>query len=473
MNSIPTYDADVLIAGAGPSGSICAYYLAQAGKKVILIDSEEFPREKICGGFVSPVGINELINIGIGDQPGFQTSNVITCAAVHIDGQKLITDNIPDLDGMVNYGRVFQRTVLDNLVLEAARKQGVTIITSCKLENYTVSPDKVIVACKSGDEERTFTVRMIIGADGSNSTVARIMNGKRPDPAHRIVAVRVYFENIRCTPNQAELYFSSGSFPGYYWFFPMGPTSANVGVGMSLENFPREETNLKTLLHEVLANDAALNANTGDGIMVGKIEGWPLSIYNPEAVIVKDRILLTGDAAGLINSINGEGIQYALQSGRWAAESVIECLSKNDLSARSLRSFDRKVRKEIGYDMSLSNLVLQFIRNRNFNPFWMEVLKIFIEQAKVDDRYTTIAGGILAGMVPTKEAISPYFIWKTGIRVTRTIFRRPFTIFNILFVSVKFGFAITAGIFKQWKEYRKWLKGLAKGAFLSLKLVRF
>lgn len=410
------------------------------------------------------------MNIGIGDLTDFQQANVITCAAVYIDGQKLITGDIPNLDGMVNFGRVFPRVLLDNLVLEAARKQGVNVITRCKLEHYTVYDNHVAIDCKQEDKEQNFKVKLLVGADGSNSTVARIMNGKRPDPQHRIVAVRAYFENVNLVPNQAELFFTSKSFPGYYWFFPMGPTTANVGVGMSLENFPKTETNLKELLNDILENDPSLKANIGTGTMVGKVEGWPLSIYNPDATIVKDRLLLTGDAAGLINSINGEGIQYALQSGRWAAESIISCFAANDLSGSALKIFDQKVRREIGFDMSLSNLVLQVIRNRNLNPLWMKVLKIFIAQAKRDERYTTICGGILAGMVPTNKAVTVYFIRKSILQALTTAFYGEGGIFRFIKQFTVLGSIAVWQVLLQRKEYWKWFKGILKGAWLSLRL---
>src|ERR1035437_6662931 len=103
------YDADVLIVGGGPSGSICAYYLAKEGKKVILIDSESFPRDKICGDFVSPVGLNELKAIGICDFDDFEKTNMITGATVYIDGVPMITKNLPKIEGLPNYGRVIPR----------------------------------------------------------------------------------------------------------------------------------------------------------------------------------------------------------------------------------------------------------------------------------------------------------------------------------------------------------------------------
>jgi geranylgeranyl reductase family protein len=464
------YDADVLIAGGGPSGSMCAYYLAKAGKKVILIDSENFPRDKICGDFVSPVGLKELINIGISESDDFKKTNIITGATVYLDGKPLITKNLPNIKGLPNYGRVIPRLILDNWIVEAARKAGTQIISPCALKNYTVCDNYVMVECKEGKDDKYFIVKMLIGADGSNSKVARIMNGVKPDQGNRIVAVRAYFENVNCVSDQAELFFSSKSFPGYSWFFPVDASRANVGIGMTLEVFPKKEVNLKELLMNVIESDLSLKAKIGNSQLINKIVGWPLSVYNPNATIVKDRVLLIGDAAGLINSLNGEGIQYALQSGRWAAETVLSCLVSGNLSARKLKMFERKVRSEIGYSMSLSNIIMQLTRNRNLNPMWLALLKIITTKAKKDEKYANLAGGILSGMIPTNKAITISFLGKTFLQCIAFAFKGPYGIFKAIKKSLIFGFEQLSKPFKQSSEYWSWIKNITRASFASIRL---
>ncbi len=140
---------------------------------------------------------------------------------------------------------------------------------------------------------------MIVGADGSSSTVARILTGSKPQAEDRILAVRAYYRNVKCVADQAELYFTSRSFPGYYWFFPTGPDTANVGIGMVQENFPQQEVNLKQLLMlELIENDPALKAKIGDGELEDKVAGWPLATYNPSHPKTADRLVLVGDAGG-------------------------------------------------------------------------------------------------------------------------------------------------------------------------------
>lgn len=462
------YDADVLIVGGGPSGSMCAYYLAKAGKKVILIDSKNFPRDKICGDFVSPIGLNELKKIGIWEFDGFENTNLIFGATVFINGEPLIKNKLPYINGLPNYGRVIPRVILDNWIVEAARKQGAEIVTPCKLKHYSVNDNHVMIACEQNGNEKHFIAKMLIGADGSNSKVAKILSVNKLKSENKIVAVRAYFENLDCKSTQAELFFSSKCFPGYYWFFPTSATTANVGIGMMLEYFPKEEKKLQTLLMDMIENDLNFKAKIGKGKIVNRIVGFPLSIYNPKATIVKDRVLLVGDAAGLVNSINGEGMQYAMQSGRWAAESTIKCLSSNNLSAKSLKIYETKVRREIGFDMSVANIVMQFIRNRNLNPLWLKLLAIMIAQAKWDERYANIAGGILAGMVPTSTAIKFYFIRKSLFRGMIISFSGTFGIFRFLKNTTIFIATLLSQALKQRVEYWNWIKNIFKAVFATI-----
>jgi len=467
------FDADVLVTGGGPSGSMCAYYIAKAGKKVILIDSENFPRDKICGDFVSPIGLKELMNIGISELDDFKKTNVITSATLYLDGKPLITKDLPNIEGLPNYGRVIPRVKLDNWILEAARKQGVQIITPCKLQHYTVHENGVMIECKQEDKDKKFFVKMLIGADGSNSVVAKIMSGNKPNPENRIIAVRAYFENINCVSDKAELFFSSESFPGYYWFFPTGNNTANVGIGMTLDVFPKKEISLKELLMGMIEKDVTLKARIGDGKIINKIVAWPLSFYNPKAAIVKDRVLLTGDAAGLISSLNGEGMQYAMQSGRWAAESVINGLTLDDLSEQSLKIFDTKVRSEIGYSMSVSNIILQFTRNRNLNPLWIYLLKCIVAKAKQDEQYANIAGGVLSGMLPTNKVLSVSFLGKTIFKCIALAFRGHYGIFKSIKQSVVFCSITLLNSVRQRNEYWIWTKGIIKTTVSSICLNRF
>ena len=462
------YDADVLVAGGGPAGAACAYHLAKAGIKVILVDFQKFPRDKVCGDFVGPVAIKELEAIGVAAKDEFKQTNIITQASVFLDGRPLITKSIPAIQQLPDYGRVIPREVLDQWIFDAARQQGVTTMTPCRFSRFEVHDNCVVSFCKMNGREILFTTKYFVGADGSSSTAARLLNGTKPDPKDRIVAVRAYFENINCISNQAELYFTSKSFPGYYWFFPSGKNEANIGVGMVLDNFPKEDVNLKELLMDLIAGDETLKQRIGNGKLKDKVVGWPLSTYNPDVKITADRVLLTGDAAGLINSLNGEGIQYALLSGRWAAETLIDCFASNGHAYAALQKYEQTIKQQVGYDMCLSNMVIQFIRNRNLNPLWLNLLEVMTAKAAKDEYYATIAGGILAGLVPASEAVSVSFIGKSVMQGLATMAASgidtvkggPVHIAGQGIRAAGFALSQLSSILQQPQAYINWTKGL-------------
>jgi menaquinone-9 beta-reductase len=483
MHFIPTekYDADVLVVGGGPAGASCAFHLAAAGFRVIVIDFAQFPRDKVCGDFVGPVAIRELEAMGIANDPSFQQTNIIRKAAVYLDGVNLLTKEIPAIAGLPDHGRVIPRETLDHWILEKAKSRGVRVITSCKFQRSETFSNAVTSYCKGPEGEVSFTTRFLVGADGSNSTLARQLNGAKPDAECRIIAVRAYYTNVDCTADEAELYFTSKSFPGYYWFFPTGPGAANVGIGMVVENFPAEEVNLKRLLEDLIENDATLKKKMANARLQGKIVGWPLSTYNPKAEIAAHRVLLTGDAAGLINSLNGEGIQYALLSGRWAAEALIPCLNRQEYSKALLFDYIQKIKARLGLDMSVSNLVIQVIRNRNLTSLWLQLLSIMSERAAADEQYANVAGGILAGLIPSQAALSPSFIGKSVQQVFSSVLKQTVaeTRKNPLALpatGIRFaGYTLAqlGNVVQQREQYWQWSKGIAeKGMLVSKHLLR-
>jgi menaquinone-9 beta-reductase len=393
----------VIVVGAGPAGSAAAYYLAIAGYDVILVDKCKFPRDKICGDFVSPVAQIELSRLGITSTPEFKKSNPISKASVYLDGNKLISRSVPKVQGLPRYGRVVPRFILDKLLLDSAIKEGTIFLEGLKAVGMHIKRKVVELQVEDPSGKKILKARLLIGADGSNSTIAKLVRGQPPSSADRIIAIRGYFKDVDGSPNQADLHFNKESFPGYCWLFPTGKNQANVGVGMVLDTIP-SGNRLKELMNQLIENDLELHKRLRNAKLVGQIRGWPLTTYNANQPLVDNRVMLVGDAAGLVNPLNGEGIQYALLSGRWASDVAITCLIANDLSKEALLAYQHFVEKELRYGMSLASLIVQLIRNRSFNQLWLRSMELMAARSQVDPRYADIVGGILMGTVPQNEA---------------------------------------------------------------------
>lgn len=427
------FDSDILIVGAGPAGATVAAYLARQGHKVLLLDWQKFPRDKVCGDFVGPVALLELQRLGITAIPEYAQTNIIREAALYLDGQQMIERSIPQLDNLPSHGRVIPRLTLDAWLCEAARTAGVTVLEGLRVNRFVQERDGVTVEARGKAETISLRTKLLIGADGSNSVIALGLRGEKPPRDDRIIAVRAYFTGVAGPHDRADLYFTGDSFPGYYWLFPTGRQMANVGIGMVLETVPQTADHLRDLLLRLIAQDPALQERLQHATLQGDISGWPLTTYNPRLPLVGDRVLLVGDAAGLINPLNGEGIQYAMLSGRWAAEVAHRCLEHGDLGYQALAAYAQRVEQEMRYDMALAGLIVQLIRNRHLNMVWLQALRIIIGRARLDYDYAQIAGGILAGLIPASDAIGAKMIGGTvehtaitfGLRAVGNLLRGP------------------------------------------------
>ncbi len=466
------FDADVIIAGAGPAGAAAACHLARLGASVIVLDRAAFPRDKVCGDFVGPSGLGELELLGVSAMEGYAQTNIGRRAAVYLDGKELISQLFPEIPGQLRYGRVIPRLKLDHLLVQAAAKAGARIMDGFPLIRCATDENGATVVTRGPNGEFSLRARLLIGADGSASAVARTMRGGQTPRRDRIVATRAYFTNVEGPEDQLDLYFSGDCFPGYYWLFPTGRGEANVGLGLALETLPAHKETPAAMLRRLMREDKAMAARLRNAKIRGNFVGWPLNTYNHAAPVVGARVMLIGDAAGLINPLNGEGIQYALLSARWAAETLAAPLRDGDFSQAALAPYAARVEEELRFDMALARVIVHMITNRALTPVWLEALKIIARRARRDPDYARIAAGILAGLTPAREALSRKMIGGTIDQALSWLAREgAFVAFGgprawagsaLDFGQIGFGLAYDAAT--DPSGFADWLKGAASGA---------
>jgi geranylgeranyl reductase family protein len=461
----PKLDSDVIIAGAGPAGAAAAIYLAKAGLRVLLLDRQSFPRDKVCGDFVSVVALHELEALGITDRPEYKRSNVVRSAAVYLDGKHLLTAGVPAFRRFRAIGRVIPRKTLDESIVALARSSGANVQEGCYVSGYRSGRHSIEVSVQSGTRMRLLRAKVLIGADGSSSLVGRLVRGKRAVDNDRIIAVRGYFTGINGPADRADLYFASDSFPGYCWLFPAGRNVANVGVGMMQNTFPPASEHLRAMLLRLIAQDAVLKQRLAGAQINGNVVGWPLTTYNGRLPVVSERVLLVGDAAGLINPLNGEGIQYALLSARWAAQSIVDCANRGNFSPAALHGYAEKIDHELRYDLTLARSLIQLLCNRSLNPFWLEALQIIVSRAAIDPQYAQITGGILAGLFPVRTALGVPVVQKTleqaviklGARALRGISSRPKNLTQLGVRTTQAAIDTLSAMLKYRHESERWV----------------
>jgi len=313
---------DVAVVGAGPAGSVTALELARGGARVALVDKATFPRDKACGDAVGPRGIALLEDLGLEiDTEGTRLGDMIVVGPAR---RKL---RLPCFEGITypGHGVAVPRRTLDSWLAQKALDAGARAVTG-RVER--VSPDgagdadRHVVELDGG---RTLRADVVIGADGATSRVADSVGLVDSRRVLWGFAVRVYLDEPVALPHIVLWAPEPGRvFPGYGWLFPGPGGRANAGLGIGTMSDRRAGGGAVRLLPAFLEHlrRMGLVANPGDGSGPGRVGGW-LKMGMVGTTPAAGRVLLIGDAAGLVNPLQGEGIAHAMTSGRLAARAVL------------------------------------------------------------------------------------------------------------------------------------------------------
>jgi geranylgeranyl reductase family protein len=308
-------DFDAVVAGAGPAGSMAAYELARGGARVALVDKARFPRDKACGDLVGPRGVALLEERGIVPEDTLCLGDMIVVGPG--DDRVLL----PARAGRTYPGIAWAvpRRRLDQLLYDAAVAAGAEPLHA-RVSAAATEGGAVVVATDRGPALRAGA---LIGADGATSAVAASVGLVRPGEVRLGFAVRTYLPVSVELPVIVLFDDAPGvGFPGYGWLFPGPDGMANAGVGVGVGADRRAGAEATRRLEGFVARMADLDlcpAGTRPGERLG---GW-LKMGMVGTLAASGRVLLVGDAAGLVNPLQGEGISQALESGVAAARAVL------------------------------------------------------------------------------------------------------------------------------------------------------
>ena len=329
----PADEADVIVVGAGPSGSTTAYYLAQAGLDVLLLEKSRFPREKVCGDGLTPRGVKALVAMGVsvGEQDGWVRNQGLRV----IGAGKRLELPWPELSSYPGYGLVRPRTDLDQMLAGRAQQAGARL-----LEGVTVTGPVLdertgritgVTAKAAENGEQTYRGRIIVAADGNSSRLSVSMGLRKRDDRPLGVAVRTYYTSPRHDDDYLEswldLWDGDRLLPGYGWIFGMGDGTSNVGLGLLNTSAAFGHTDYHALLRKWLAGMPAEWGFT-EGNRTEPIRGAALPMGFNRTPHYHRGLLLVGDAGGMVNPFNGEGIAYAMESGEILARTIVQALAR-------------------------------------------------------------------------------------------------------------------------------------------------
>jgi menaquinone-9 beta-reductase len=336
---------DVVIVGAGPGGSAAGYYLARQGLDVLLLDKSDFPRDKTCGDGLTPRALSVLNDMGLLPDLLRLGSRVNRLKIAGTKG-RFVDAPFPQENGKPDYTLIIPRLIFDDIVRRHALASGAKFDSPVRVTEVIPDRNGVIVTGKRRSQTVTVKARMAIVATGANMPLLMSMGLLKKTPQVSLAA-RAYFEGVSGLTDGMLLSFEGVPLPGYGWVFPLPDSGANIGAGVFPWGWVGRWLSVKTrATFDAFTQTRTVGAMLAGARQVGPIKGYPLRMDFATAPTYGERALLVGEAAGLVNPLTGEGIDYALESGKVAAEYLLNLFETGDFSRSHLSGYDQLLRQQ-------------------------------------------------------------------------------------------------------------------------------
>jgi len=344
---------DVIVVGAGPAGSTAATVLAKAGMRTLLVDRENFPREKACGDAVPASAFALMQELGL--HGPFDSTHFYKVEQALIKGPRGVTMQLPLTQEHGAGSCIVTRYIFDQILLQNAMNRG-TEFCSLNVTGVIFKNQQVIgIKAKSGKQELEFLGKVVIAADGASSIIARALKTPQPEDKYKAVALRGYVETERDLDTTARFSFLAPIQLGYGWFFPLGKRQANIGVGMRIDSYKQRGISLPKAL-ELYLETPEIRELVGEN-KIQSIKTWQIPLCVTEQRRTFDGAILVGDAGGFVNPLTGGGIYQAMATGKYAAQASIRALQLGDSSSKGLSNFEMLWRKDLEGEMKRAAFV--------------------------------------------------------------------------------------------------------------------
>jgi len=349
------YDADVIVAGAGPAGATAALRLARAGMRVLMVERYPLPRQKPCGGGISTRALSRFpwLAASLHRIPTHPVSSL------YLEGPSGEAFRMQSRGPVV---LLIRRIEFDYLLASLAVEAGAELLAPAAIAQARQDADGVTLRTRDGRELRA---RMVIAADGVNSVVARRLGMNPGWPAAKLALDMMEETPVgalrAAEPDTLSVFYGYGGAHGYAYIFPKRE-HVNVGIGYLLPYFQAQVDLTPYDLQQRFVGD--LRAR---GLMAGESQRthftpFLIPIGGPLRQTAEGRVLLAGDAGGFVNGFSAEGIYYAMVTGELAADAILASRRESALSpARARRAYVRAWRHEIGAELRDSVLIQRYL----------------------------------------------------------------------------------------------------------------
>jgi geranylgeranyl reductase family protein len=347
---------DVAIVGAGPAGCSTAITLAQRGCNVALIDRAVFPREKLCGDFLNPINWPVLDELAV-------SQDVLACPHNQISAFRITTADGAEAFSAIpveterRFGLGLRRFHLDHVLLQRAKQAGVSVNEGVKVTGIEKKSPGWQLGMDRHNERFSIRAKLLVGADGRNSLVARHLGValERPNPSSS-VGFEIQLRKCSAVRGNIEIHQFGG---GYAGVARIDENTINLGFTVRRSLLGRS-ISFETLREQFLCRNPFLDKLLSESEPASDLcSVWP--VYFGPRKCFGAGFLLVGDAGRVTEPVTGEGVFFALRSGQLAAATIAAVLRDGDESLARLSQYDRVCRAEFGARIRLNWLIRRLV----------------------------------------------------------------------------------------------------------------
>jgi len=362
------FDTDVAVLGAGPGGATASIFLSRENIDHVVLEKAVYPRDKVCGDALSGKVVAVLNSINPQIAYDFDKSPDYTnCWGVQFIAPNGRALDIPFRKDKSEQpyapGFIAKRQVFDNYIFGLIDSSRADVRQGCTVKDVRDTGDAIEIDFTAGGEEKTGRAKIVIGAEGDRSVVAKKLAGHKMDRRYYAAGLRAYYKNVGRMHEQnfIELHYIKDVLPGYLWIFPLPNNEANVGIGLLSEKLENKSLNLKKMMLEQLESHPGLKQRFAGAELVDSIRGWGLPLGSIKRNLSGERFMLVGDAGSLIDPFTGEGIGNAMVSGRFAGKLAAKAIRENNYSAAFMKEYENQVYTKLWDELRLSYTIQRLV----------------------------------------------------------------------------------------------------------------